>query len=161
MAGAPRPARVRRHKREAAMRGRQAENESPAPDRRREDAARAAWLYFVAGRTQDEIAAQLDLSRQAVQRLVALAVGEKLIKFRLDHPLATGMALAERLKQRFALEFCDVAPSDPAAPSSVAGVAGALAARLHRLLSAKAPAIICVGTGRTLRAAVEEIDALD
>lgn len=143
------------------MRGRQVEGETPPADRRREDAARAAWLYFIAGRTQDEIAAQLDLSRQAVQRLVALAVGDGLIKFRLDHPLAVGLALAERLRERFALAFCDVAPSDPAAPGSVAGVAGALAARLQRTLAARAPTIVCVGTGRTLRAAVEEMDALD
>lgn len=143
------------------MRGRQAEVETPAADKRREDAARAAWLYFIAGRTQDEIAAQLDLSRQAVQRLVALAVSDKLIKFRLDHPLAAGLALAERLKARFALAFCDVAPTDPLAPGSVAGVAGALAARLQRALSAKAPTILCVGAGRTLRAAVEEMDTLD
>jgi len=143
------------------MRGQNAESETPLADRRREDAARAAWLYFIAGRTQDEIAAQLDLSRQAVQRLVALAVSDKLIKFRLDHPLATGLALAERLRRRFALAFCDVAPTDPAAPGSVAGVAGALAARLQRALSARAPTVICVGTGRTMRAAVEEMDTLD
>jgi len=130
-------------------------------DRRRDDAARAAWLYFIGGRTQDEIAAQLDLSRQAVQRLVALAVSEKMIKFRLDHPVAACTELSARLTDRFALEFCDVTPSDPAAPGSTAGVAVAAAVRLQRLLARKAPVTICVGTGRTLRAAVEELDTLD
>lgn len=134
---------------------------SPPADRRRDDAARAAWLYFIGGRTQDEIGAQLDLSRQAVQRLVALAVSEKLIKFRLDYPIASCAALGAALGERYGLEFCDVTPSDPAAPGSVAGVAAETAMRLQRLLTSKAPMIICVGTGRTLRAAVEELDALD
>jgi DNA-binding transcriptional regulator LsrR (DeoR family) len=134
----------------------------PKPtDRRRDDAARAAWLYFIGGRTQDEIAAQLDLSRQAVQRLVALAVSEKLIKFRLDHPVAACTELGAALAERYGLEFCDVTPSDPDAPDSVAGVAVATAVRLQRLLTSKAPMVVCVGTGRTLRAAVEELDALE
>lgn len=130
-------------------------------DRRRDDAARAAWLYFIGGRTQDEIAAQLDLSRQAVQRLVALAVSEKLIKFRLDHPIAACVHMAAELTERYGLEYCDVTPGDAAAPSATAGIAVAVAERLQRLLTSKAPLVICVGTGRTLRTAVEELDTLD
>ena len=129
--------------------------------RRRDDAARAAWLYFIGGRTQDEIALQLDLSRQTVQRLVAFAVSEKLIKFRLDHPIASCAELAASLTARFGLAFCDVTPSDPEAPGSVAGVAVATAMRLQRLLASRVPMVVCVGTGRTLRAAVEEMDSVD
>jgi DNA-binding transcriptional regulator LsrR (DeoR family) len=130
-------------------------------DRKRDDAARAAWLYFVQGRTQDEIAAQLDLSRQAVQRLVTLAVSEKLIKFRLDHPIAACMELAERLTDHYGLEYCDVTPSDRTAPGASGGVAAAVADRIGRLLAAKAPVTLCVGTGRTLRAAAEEMETLN
>lgn len=135
--------------------------DSDGADRRREDAARAAWLYFVRGRTQDEIAAQLDLSRQAVQRLVAFAVAEKLIKFRLDHPIAACMELGARLCERFGLEFCDASPADRAAPGALSGVAAATADRLQRVLSTKAPVVVCVGTGRTMRAAVEEMEPIE
>ncbi|PSN17346.1 hypothetical protein C7271_18185, partial [filamentous cyanobacterium CCP5] len=55
--------------------------------RKLDQAAHAAWLYYIAGNTQEEIATKLNVSRQAAQRLVALAVSEKLIKVRLDHPL--------------------------------------------------------------------------
>lgn len=48
---------------------------------RLDDAARAGWLYYVAGRTQDEIAAAMGISRQSAQRLVSLAVAERLIRF--------------------------------------------------------------------------------
>jgi hypothetical protein len=51
-------------------------------------AARAEWLYEVAGNTQDEIAAKLNVSRQAVERLVSLAGSEGSIRHRLDHPLS-------------------------------------------------------------------------
>lgn len=130
-------------------------------DKRRDEASKAAWLYFIGGRTQDDIAKQLDLSRQAVQRLVSFAVSEKLIKFRMDHPIASCMAIADRIRDRFALEFCDVTPADMASPGSIAGIAVATALRMNRLLVAKAPTIIAVGTGRTLRAAVDEMDAID
>ena len=43
---------------------------------RLDDAARAGWLYYVAGNTQDEIARKLGVSRQSAQRLVSLAVSE-------------------------------------------------------------------------------------
>jgi DNA-binding transcriptional regulator LsrR (DeoR family) len=45
-------------------------------ERKLELAARAAWLYYIANNTQDEIAAKLDVSRQAAQRLVSMAVTE-------------------------------------------------------------------------------------
>lgn len=130
-------------------------------DKRRDEAAKAAWLYFIGGRTQDDIARQLDLSRQAVQRLVSFAVSEKLIKFRMDHSIASCMEVAGRIQERFQLEFCDVTPADRAAPGSTAGVAVATALRMNKLLSAKAPTTLAVGTGRTLRAAVNEMDVFD
>ena len=68
---------------------------------RLDDAARAGWLYYVAGNTRDEIARKLGVSRQSAQRLVSLAVSEKLIKFRLDHPIARCMELSRKLSHRF------------------------------------------------------------
>lgn len=130
-------------------------------NKRRDEAAKAAWLYFISGRTQEDIAKQLDLSRQAVQRLVSFAVSEKLIKFRMDHPIASCMEVADRIKGRFDLEFCDVTPTAMSSPSSIAGVAVATALRMNKLLVAKAPTIIAVGTGRMLSAAVEELEIFD
>ena len=39
---------------------------------RLDNAARAGWLYFIAGHTQDEIAKMLQVSRASAQRLVSL-----------------------------------------------------------------------------------------
>src|ERR687898_1100696 len=94
---------------------------------RLDEAARAGWLYYIAGNTQDEIATKLGVSRQTAQRLVSLAVSERLIKVRLDHPIANCLDLAARLKARFALDLVEVVPSDPSSTSTTLGVAEAAA----------------------------------
>jgi DNA-binding transcriptional regulator LsrR (DeoR family) len=129
-------------------------------DRKLDLAARAAWLYYVAGNTQDQIAEKLSVSRQAAQRLVSTAVSSKLIKFRLDHPLAEGMALAEALRARFDLFYCDVVPTDPAASDPTPSIAVAAAELLERLLSQEAPTVLAFSTGRTLRAMAGELSQL-
>jgi DNA-binding transcriptional regulator LsrR (DeoR family) len=76
-----------------------------------DDAARAGWLYYIAGNTQDEIASKLGISRQSAQRLVSLAVSKGLIKVRLDHPIADCLDLSRRLKERYRLKVCEVVPA--------------------------------------------------
>lgn len=124
-------------------------------------AAHAAWLYYIAGNTQEEIAAKLNVSRQAAQRLVALAVSEKLIKFRLDHPLSHCIALAEALRDRFALSMCEVVP-DPAVGGDLYNGLGVCAAtHLETYLVARTPSILAFSSGRTLRAMVDQIPSMD
>jgi DNA-binding transcriptional regulator LsrR (DeoR family) len=122
---------------------------------RLDEAARAGWLYFVAGNTQDEIARKLNVSRPTAQRLVSLALSERLITFRLDHPIAACMELAAALAARFSLGFCEVVPADPASDSLTLGVAESAAAFLEQRLRDSEPIVVAIGTGRTLRAAVE------
>ncbi|WP_304620724.1 sugar-binding transcriptional regulator [Paracoccus sediminilitoris] len=124
---------------------------------RLDDAARAGWLYYVAGNTQDEIARKLGVSRQTAQRLVAMAISERLVKVRLDHPIGRCMDLAAALRARYGLVICEVAPSDPDAPDLLAGIAIAAAAELERVLKSPERRIISLGTGRTLRALVEQL----
>jgi DNA-binding transcriptional regulator LsrR (DeoR family) len=130
--------------------------DAPRSERSRlDDAARAGWLYFVAGNTQDEIARKLRVSRPTAQRLVSLALSERLITFRLDHPIAACMELAAVLSARFDLGFCEVMPADPASESTTLGVAESAAAFLEQRLRDPEPIVVAIGTGRTLRAAVE------
>jgi DNA-binding transcriptional regulator LsrR (DeoR family) len=133
----------------------------PAPADRLDDAARAGWLYYVAGNTQDEIARKLGVSRQTAQRLVALAVAERLVSVRIDHPIGRCMDLALALTERWRLRVAEVTPSDPAAPDLLGGVAGATADLLERTLRSEAPRIIALGTGRALKAAVEALPRMD
>ncbi|MFN3498984.1 MAG: sugar-binding transcriptional regulator [Pannonibacter indicus] len=128
---------------------------------RLDDAARAGWLYYVAGRTQDEIAAAMGISRQSAQRLVSLSVAERLIKVRLDHPIAACLELAEAVKARWGLKDVEIVPTDPAAESATVGVAEAGAAQLERWLKQSDPLVIAMGTGRTLRAVIDQLPPLD
>ena len=75
-----------------------------------DQAARAAWLYYVGGQTQEQVARELGISRQRAQRLVSRAVAEGLIHFRLEHKLADCHELEARLKDRFGLRLARVVP---------------------------------------------------
>ena len=68
-------------------------------------------MYYVGGKTQDEIAKTLNTSRQSAQRLVALSMSEGLVKVRLEHPIARCMELAQSIKEKFGLTFCEVVPN--------------------------------------------------
>jgi len=128
--------------------------------RKLDDAARAGWLYYVAGKTQEEIAKKLNVSRQSAQRMVALSVSEGLIKVRLEHPIAKCMDLKVKLKNRFGLESCIVVPSDDGDPSSTLGLAQAGASEIERHLKSAEPKILAMGTGRVLRSCVDELALL-
>jgi DNA-binding transcriptional regulator LsrR (DeoR family) len=131
------------------------------PVSRLDDAARAGWLYYVAGNTQDEIASKLGISRQSAQRLVSLAVSEKLIKVRLDHPIATCMESARALKEKYDLRHVEVVPSDPDSDSLTVGIAEAAAGEIERRLRGKDPIVMAIGTGRTLKAAIEQLAPME
>ena len=137
--------------------GRPAEGDNARLD----EAARAGWLYYVAGNTQDEIAKKLGVSRQTAQRLVSLAMSERLIKVRLDHPIARCMELASLLRQRYDLHFCEVSPSDPVSSSSTIGIAQLAAAEMERWLRRVDPIVIGIGTGRTMRAVADQLPAME
>jgi DNA-binding transcriptional regulator LsrR (DeoR family) len=128
---------------------------------RLDDAARAAWLYYVAGNTQDEIARKLSISRQSVQRLVALAVSHRLVKVRIDHPIAACQELAKALIEKFELRYCEITPSDPDSRSTSLGIANAAAAEIERWLERPEPAVIAMGTGEELRAAAAQISPME
>ena len=128
---------------------------------RLDDAARAGWLYYVAGNNQEQIARKLGVSRQTAQRLVSLSVSEGLVRVRLDHPIGRCMELAEKLTQRYALEFAEVVPTDPEAPGALHGVAIAAAAQIERWLRNDKPTVMAIGTGRTLKASIEQLTPME
>jgi DNA-binding transcriptional regulator LsrR (DeoR family) len=134
----------------------------PEPEKERlDDAGRAGWLYYIAGNTQDEIAKKLGVSRQTAQRLVSLAVTERLIKVRFDHPLGRCLELSRRLKDAYGLDSCEVVPADPTSNSETLGIVEAAAAEMERYLVSRHPVIVGLGTGRALRAVAEQISPME
>lgn len=128
---------------------------------RLDDAARAGWLYYVAGNSQEQIAKKLGVSRQTAQRLVSMSVSEGLVRVRLEHPIGRCMELSTQLRQRYALDFTEVVPSDPDAPGAIHGVAIAAATQIERWLRTDEPIVMAIGTGRTLKAAIEQLTPME
>lgn len=131
-------------------------------DKKLDQAARAAWMYYVAGQTQHEIADALGLSRQVAQRLVACAIDNGLVSVSIAHPVGRCMALAEQIRQRYGLELCQVVPSrgmDGMGINRAVAVAGAEV--MAQFIRQENPLVIGVGSGRSLKAAIDELPELD
>lgn len=126
-----------------------------------DDAARAGWLYYVGGLTQDQIATELGVSRQRAQRLVSRAMAEGLIHVRLNHNIGACLDLEADLIRRFGLLRCRVAPSLGPGSDGVRAMAPAAAAELERFLRMPAPLVIGLGTGRAMRGMVDAVAPMD
>lgn len=124
-----------------------------------DDAARAAWLYYVGKRTQDEIATIMGLSRQRVQRLVSRAVSDGIIRVRIEHPIADLMTLAARVKAKYPLQRVQIAP-DIGVDGNLRSIAPIAAQILESVLNHPEPQTVGFGTGRTLRAIIEELTVM-
>lgn len=127
----------------------------------RDFSARAAWLSFVGGLTQDQIAKELGISRQRVQRLIARASAEGLIRVRINHPIARCLELERSLKSRFDLEGAWVSPSTGSSTSQLEGLATFAAPVLERFFLSEDNRTYAVGTGRTISAVVEQMQPVN
>ncbi len=124
---------------------------------RQDEAARAGWLYYVGGKTQDQIAAELGVSRQRAQRLVSRAMAEGLVHVRLEHKITACLELEAALTRRFGLTEVRVAPSLGAQGDPTRAIAATAASVIEKYLRSAEPLTIAIGTGRALRAAVDEM----
>jgi DNA-binding transcriptional regulator LsrR (DeoR family) len=123
-------------------------------------AARAAWLHYAGGLTQSAIAERFGIPVTRAHRMIAKAVKDGLVRVFVDAEVAGCVALEERLKARFALESCVVAP-DLGDGDSLRAIGLAAARMLTGVLQRRKPTVIGIGHGRTLSAAVRELPVLD
>ena len=134
-------------------------------DTEKSNSIRAAWLAYVGGYTQEQIAERLGISRVKVQRLIASATQCGLVKFFVEGVPAECIALENELIARFALKRCVVVPNidDPEADDadgqggSIAALGVAAARYLSRQLDSTEVRCIGIGHGRTLAAMVERL----
>ncbi len=120
-------------------------------------AIRAAWLSFVGGRTQGEIAKQLGMSPAKVHRLIAHAQKAGYVKFQIEGRPLECLELEERIADEFKLNSCTIAPDLGGGDmeGAIRAVAVSAAHILSDVVSSNSVRRIGVGMGRTIKAAVE------
>lgn len=85
---------------------------------------RAAWLYYIEGMTQDQVAQELGFTRARVLRMLAAARQDGTVQIRVMSPLSRCVELERILESRFGIERAIVIPS-PRDESKVNAILGA------------------------------------
>lgn len=121
---------------------------------------RAAWLAYIGGYTQEEIAERLGVSRVKAHRLIAAAMQSGHVKVFVQGEPAECIALEDALIRRYGLKTCVVVPDLDEAGSEqhvYAALGAAGANLLMRLLEKTGPQTVGIGHGRTLAAVVDRL----
>lgn len=118
-------------------------------------AARAAWLHFIGGLTQGEVARHLNVTNTRAHRLIARAQADGLVQVFVDVQATECVVLERELMTRFGLNFCRIAMEIPeAGPLPLRSLAVVGAQYLMEVSSGARHKIIGIGNGRTLTASV-------
>lgn len=124
-------------------------------------AVRAAWLSFVGGYTQEQIAQRLGVSRVKVHRLSALAQDLGFVKVSIEHELVSTVALEDHLIQRYGIKNCILVPTMDDGGNGQGGTIAALgtagARFLGRYLDREPATTIGIGWGKTLSSVAEAL----
>ena len=130
---------------------------SKEDDIRLDQKVRAAWMYYIAGQNQSEIASQLGTSRPVVQRLIAAAKEEGIVSISLHHPVANCLDYAQLLQEKYRLIECNIVPAFNE-ESTLDSVSFGCYQLMARYLPDDKEKIIGRGSGLTLKKALQRID---
>lgn len=124
-------------------------------------AVRAAWLHYVGGLTQADVARRLGLPSVKAHRLIARAVADGVVKVTINGDIVECVDLEMKLTERFGLGYCEVAPDlgEEGLPLRALGQVGA--GFLKREIERGEHKVIGLGHGRTLSAAVHHMQRLN
>lgn len=118
--------------------------------------ARAAWLHFVGGLTQGEVARRLGVSTSRAHRYIARAQDEGRVHVFVDVEAGDCVVLETRLMQAFGLSYCRVAMDAPESGALPLRALGALGGDfLMKTVAGGAHAVIGLGNGRSIAASVD------
>lgn len=80
---------------------------------------RIAWMYYVEGLTQNEIAERLGIGRVTVVRNINEAIKQREVKIRIEGDIAECIEIEDALKKKFNLQEAIVVP-EPTNPENIA-----------------------------------------
>lgn len=116
---------------------------------------RAAWIYYIEGRTQNEVATILGLSRVAITRLLSEARRRGEVTIHIPHPLTELIERQRLLETRYGLTEAIIAPLSNPQTDPTPVIAAAAGRYITSLMDHNMT--IGVGWGRTLHATLPHI----
>ncbi len=120
-------------------------------------ATKAAWLSYIGGYTQHEVAQKLQVSSAKAHRLIALAHAADRVKIFVQGDIIECVELEEKIRTEFSLKTCTVVPDADMQQREFSAVGSAAAHFLYQLLHKCSDTVIGVGKGRTLSAMVDHL----
>lgn len=117
--------------------------------------ARVAWLYFIGGLTQQEIADQLGLTRLRVNKTLGQLRNDGSVVVDIRLPMAKCIELEQKVRDQFQLEEVCVIPTLPDDLENQRAVGDAAGGILDRLLEDGMG--LGVGWGKTLTAGLKRL----
>ena len=125
-------------------------------------AARAAWLHYVGGLKQSEVAKKLGVPSVKAHRMIAKAVSDGIVKVTIDDDVIECIELADQLAKKYNLDVCEVAPDlFETEELPLRALANAGSDFIKRQLELCEHKLIGIGHGRTLAAAIRHLPSLD
>ena len=118
---------------------------------------RVAWLYFMEGLTQADIATRLGITRLRANRLLGEARESGLVTIRVNSPLAGCVELERELVREAGLKDAVVVPTPDDPEQVTAAIGRATAEYLARHLGENRVRGIGVGWGATLRETIRHL----
>ena len=117
---------------------------------------KAAWLYFVEGHTQEQVAQQLEISRIKALRLLAAAREDGTVNISINSQAESLFRLERDLEQHLKISEAVVVPASAQNEASIAAVVGHATGRYisDRIFPGSA---IGVGWGATLKVCMQAL----
>ena len=109
----------------------------------------SARMYYLEGRTQKEIAYELDISRPKVSRLLSQARNEGIVTIAVHDPFATVDVLAAVLRDKLGLSSVVIVPNEDGRQDQIRRHLGRAVARYLEMSIQKGD-VVGIGWGRTL-----------
>lgn len=120
---------------------------------------RAAWLYYLEGLTQADIADRLKMTRLRVNRLLNEARSSGLVNITINSRLESCVRLEQALVEAFSLKDAIVVPT-PSDPAQISAQIGKAAGELvSRIIDEHPSGVFGVGWGGTLRETIRHVRA--
>jgi DNA-binding transcriptional regulator LsrR (DeoR family) len=131
------------------------ENDVTASDVNDDVKTRIAWLYYVEGMTQDEVANIVGMNRSRVLRILAAARQDGTVQIRVTTRMSRCVELERRLESRWNLSRAIVVP-EPQDPSQLRAIIGAeVGAYMSHAVTSNMT--VGLGWGKTLTSGVASI----